>query len=157
MGIEISKLLCPMTFAPMEQITWDGDFALFIIRRGIAAKLGIPMGRGAVWGLDFIMTATDLIDTMYASALTYVEVQCLTRERFLALVRLKEHAAVDKKVRYASVHYCLRARLIERGRNLLGAKATGRKRESLLVKMDRAQKQIRRRRRVWLSAEHGRR
>ena len=51
--VEVSQLVKPMTFAPMESICLLKT--LFILRRGIAAKGGIPLSKGAVWGYDFLV------------------------------------------------------------------------------------------------------
>ena len=73
--VEVSQLVKPMTFAPMESICLLKT--LFILRRGIAAKGGIPLSKGAVWGYDFLVEDAALVDPLFASALTYVEVLVL--------------------------------------------------------------------------------
>ena len=74
--VEISQRLGTMTFAPLEVV--DIAHTLFVLRRGIAARHGIPFSRGTVWGEDFVLENLDLADATCACALTYIEVLCLS-------------------------------------------------------------------------------
>ena len=114
--VEISQCLQPMTFAPMEPIQFEQT--LFIVRRGIVAKLGKPLSSGAVWGQDFVVDDIGLSDSANASALTFVEVLALSRK---ALMEVLENDAYDEErdlVHRACVWYRMRAFLIARGRAL---------------------------------------
>ena len=57
----------------------DQPSTLYYNIRGIAAKRGHPLGKGTMWGQDFILEEELIYDQNCASALTFVEVLTLER------------------------------------------------------------------------------
>ena len=99
--VAISRQLQPVAFAPREPL--DIRDTLYINRRGVAAKLGRPLSKGAVWGEAFVLTSEWLKDANFASALTYVEVLTLSQG---ALFETVEAFPEEKKeIRRAVVFY----------------------------------------------------
>ncbi|KAK7233042.1 voltage-gated potassium channel [Aureococcus anophagefferens] len=118
---ELSQNLSPMVFAPMEVLSLP--FTLFILRRGIAARRGRVLAKGSVWGEDFIVENDELVDGVFAAALTYAEVLALSYQSFHAI--LDDHADfcdVEKAVHRARVFYTVRARLTQKGREIFEEK-----------------------------------
>jgi hypothetical protein len=76
--LNIATVLAPKLYAPMEYL--DLPMTLFFNLRGIAAKRGHPMGKGTVWGHDFLLQPEEMFDPCVASALTFVEVLTLARK-----------------------------------------------------------------------------
>ena len=76
---------------------------LFIVQSGIAARKGVPLGKGAIWGLDFVLDNPALVDHVCASALTYVSVLCLSHERLHRILLPTEFAAERRAVRKAAI------------------------------------------------------
>lgn len=60
--------LVPRLFAPSESL--DIPNTMYINVDGIAAKLGRPMSKGAVWGVDFLLDHSMLFEVACATALT---------------------------------------------------------------------------------------
>ncbi|KAH8083360.1 voltage-gated potassium channel [Aureococcus anophagefferens] len=82
--IELSQSLGTMMFAPMEAI--NVAYTLFILQAGIAARKGRILSKGSVWGADFIVRDTDLIDRTCAASLSYTMVLCIGREHILEIL-----------------------------------------------------------------------
>ena len=78
------SLLEPRLFAPTELLNMPNT--LFINLEGVAAKLGKPMGKGAVWGVDFLLDRDLIVESTFASALTFVEVLTLERHAVAEIV-----------------------------------------------------------------------
>ena len=110
-----------MVFAPMEVLSLP--FTLFILRRGIAARRGRVLAKGSVWGEDFIVHNDELVDSVFAAALTYAEVLALSFDAFQQI--LTDHADfadVERAVSRARVFYTVRARLMLKGREIFEEK-----------------------------------
>ena len=110
--VEISQRLGTMTYAPLEIV--DIAHTLFVLRRGIAARHGVPFSKGAVWGEDFVLENLDLADGTCACALTYIEVLCLSAAN---LYQILEFFPKELKVaRYASAFYTVKSKLMAMAR-----------------------------------------
>ena len=81
---DISQMLNAMVFAPKELL--DVPATLYILRKGVAAKKGMPMVQGAIGGTDFVCEDEDDMDHTAACALTHVEV-CVNKTETRALQR----------------------------------------------------------------------
>merc|ERR1712196_326540 len=123
--MELSQCIQPMTFAPMEPISLA--WTLYILRRGIAAKLGMPLPKGSVWGHDFVCKDKSLVSPYVASALTYVEVLCLSHQSLYSLLSSGDYENEALLCRRAGSFYAVRAKLATFGREAIRAKGTGQK------------------------------
>lgn len=74
----LSERLQPLGFARAEKIYYEER--INIVSKGAAARGGKILTVDCYWGEDMIVTSPALKDTRYASALTYVELTCVTRE-----------------------------------------------------------------------------
>lgn len=110
--VEISQCLGQMTFAPLEVV--DIAHTLFVLRRGIASKRGIPFSKGTVWGEDFVLKRLDLADSACACALTYIEVLSLAAADLYRILRY--FPAELARVRFAVAFYTVKSCLIRLGR-----------------------------------------
>ena len=109
--IELSHSLSSIMFAPMEVI--DIVYALFILQSGIVARTGRILAKGSVWGTEFIMAETHLIDTTCAASLSYVNVVCISREDFFAILEDPLFEAEREAVAAASRFYSVKMRLVK--------------------------------------------
>ena len=75
------------------------EASLCIVTRGTAVKGGKPITLGQFWGDDFILSSAALHDRRLASALTYMEMVCLTRTSLLeSMEEFPESARVLRRV-----------------------------------------------------------
>ena len=119
--VEISQRLGTMTFAPLEVV--DIAHTLFVLRRGIAARHGIPFSRGTVWGEDFVLENLDLADATCACALTYIEVLCLSAA---GLYQILEYFPNElKAAKVASAFYTVKSQLVRMAREAREASQQG--------------------------------
>ena len=90
---EITAILKPVLYAPHEH--FDRRQTMYISLRGIAAKLGRPMGKHSIWNQDFILEDELHSEGTHACALTYVEVLIVDRWE---VERILENYLPDKEV-----------------------------------------------------------
>ncbi|KAJ8605338.1 hypothetical protein CTAYLR_002394 [Chrysophaeum taylorii] len=109
--VELSQVMTTVMFAPMEAI--DIPLSLVILQSGIVARAGSIYAKGALWGLEFIMNETSLIDQTIAAALSYALVLFVHREDILDIVN-SEGAFLPERtnVLRASKFYGIKMRLV---------------------------------------------
>ena len=90
---EITAILKPVLYAPHEH--FDRRQTMYISLRGIAAKLGRPMGKHSIWNQDFILEDELHSEGTHACALTYVEVLIVDR---WAVEHILDNYLPDKEV-----------------------------------------------------------
>jgi hypothetical protein len=118
--LTIATVLTPKLYAPMEHL--DMPMTLFINLRGIAAKRGHPMGKGVVWGHDFLLEYEEIFDQCCASALTFVEVLTLQRSQIEeVLPEFEDELQVMQRARN---YYLLRNKLQAWAANILTERNT---------------------------------
>ena len=83
---------------------------LNILLRGISARGGDLIYSGQCWGSDIILTSRVLRDTRLITALTYVEVQILTREDLYEV--LDSYPASSRIVQNAAVRMALKRTVV---------------------------------------------
>jgi hypothetical protein len=81
-SVRIAMTLDPMVFVPTEMLPAD---ALYNLNRGTVVQRGSILLGGSVWGEDCILNRSDLRSPP-ARALTYADVQLVTRENLLAII-----------------------------------------------------------------------
>ncbi|KAH8075297.1 voltage-gated potassium channel [Aureococcus anophagefferens] len=104
--IELSQSLGTMMFAPMEAI--NVAYTLFILQAGIAARKGRILSKGSVWGADFIVRDTDLIDRTCAASLSYTMVLCIGREHILEILENDSFDLEYVEIVKAANFYCFK-------------------------------------------------
>lgn len=118
---DVSKNMIKEVHAQTD--TFGKPQVLYILNRGLVSKATTRGGRvlhaGDVWGLDFVLTDSELLDPPDCFALTYVECMALRRDIFMQLIEERESACpmVRSRVRKFTVRLA-----IQRG-ILLEAKA----------------------------------
>ena len=81
------------------------EASLCIVTRGTGVKGGKPITLLQFWGEDFVLSAPALRDVRPASALTYMEIVCLSRS---ALVEsMAEFPDSAKRIRVAALHFAM--------------------------------------------------
>jgi len=105
--VQLASKLTRAGFPPRERMT---STTLNIISRGIAARGGDLLYSGSCWGSDIILTAPVLRDTRLITALTYVEVQALTREDLYAVLDAFPESA--RSVQNAAVRMALKRTVV---------------------------------------------
>ncbi|KAK7237648.1 voltage-gated potassium channel [Aureococcus anophagefferens] len=115
--IELSQSLGTMMFAPMEAI--NVAYTLFILQAGIAARKGRILSKGSVWGADFIVRDTDLIDRTCAASLSYTMVLCIGREHILEILENDSFDLEYVEIVKAANFYCFKTLMVRFGRQLL--------------------------------------
>ena len=118
--LDIATVLTPKLYAPLELI--DMPMTLFINIRGMAAKLGSPMGKGVVWGHEFLLEHDEVWDTIVASALTFVEVLTLTKGQIEE--RVEEYDDEFLVIQSARRFYRLKNKLKAWGRTIITERDT---------------------------------
>ena len=116
---EVSQCLSCAVYAPLE--IFDRPRTLHIVRRGIAARNGILLCRGMLWGEDFVLSrpllAAGATAPSCAAAFTYVEVLQLSWADFAAV--LPDYPAVQHLVNKARRWYKIKHAVQEWGRKII--------------------------------------
>ena len=100
-SVRIAMTLDPMVFVPTEMLPAD---ALYNLNKGTVVHRGSILLGGSVWGEDCILNRTDLRSPP-ARALTYADVQLVTRVNLLAIINEEiEGGAVNSNGELESVH-----------------------------------------------------
>ena len=100
-SVRIAMRLDPMVFVPTEILPAD---ALYNLNKGTVVHRGSILLGGSVWGEDCILNRTDLRSPP-ARALTYADVQLVTRVNLLAIINEEiEGGAVNSNGELESVH-----------------------------------------------------
>lgn len=81
------------------------EASLCIVTRGTGVKGGRPITLKEYWGEDFIISSTALRDSRPASALTYMEIVCLSRSDLM--VSMEMYPTSAKRLRIAALHLSL--------------------------------------------------
>lgn len=81
------------------------EASLCIVTRGTGVKGGKPITLKEYWGEDFIISSAALRDSRPASALTYMEIVCLSRSDLMASMEM--YPASAKHLRIAALHLSL--------------------------------------------------
>ncbi|KAJ1446621.1 hypothetical protein M885DRAFT_625110 [Pelagophyceae sp. CCMP2097] len=110
---DLSQAVQPRVYAPMEVI--DLALTLFVITNGIAARRGRILSKRAAFGLDFMLENLDLVDTVCAGALSYLEVVSLSRERLLRVLEDPAYEGERARIRHSVVLFTVRARFVQIG------------------------------------------
>jgi len=105
--VRTAMALSPLLFPP-------GDSApagyLYIINRGVALYRAKLLGRGRVWGEDFILSSERLRSLYVAKAMNYLEVFYLARDPLLAIA--SDFPIIGRRIRRLAVFMALRRDLI---------------------------------------------
>lgn len=123
--IELSQSLGTMMFAPMEAI--NVAYTLFILQAGIAARKGQILSKGSVWGADFIVRETDLIDRTCAASLSYTMVLCIGREHILEILENDDFDHEYVEIVKAANFYCFKTLMVRFGRQMLNRRKANEK------------------------------
>jgi hypothetical protein len=100
-SVRIAMALDPMVFVPTEMLPAD---ALYNLNRGTVVHRGSILLGGSVWGEDCILNRSDLRSPP-ACALTYADVQLVTRASLLAIINEEiEGGAVNSNGALESVY-----------------------------------------------------
>merc|ERR1711871_1463377 len=94
-------------YSPKELISSE---RLSIVHRGVAAKNGCIMLSGGVFGADMILERDELKQLFPATALTYVEIVCISREDFFHL--LEGFPEEKARMRKRTIWFALRRALV---------------------------------------------
>lgn len=97
--IEIALSLETHMYAQQEE--FGRPHVLYIQSRGLTGRNVRVMRGGSVWGEDFVLTDSYLLDPVTCFALTYVEVSTLSRTTFLRIVKRNQFL-------YPMLHDCVR-------------------------------------------------
>ena len=116
--VELSPCVLPLVFAPTEKLNLPRT--LYVLCRGITARKGMPLSKGSVWGVDFVLDDSSLADNVAASALTYTEVLTLSYQDLHAVLENENYNLERALTRKASVFYSIKARLRLKARELRG-------------------------------------
>lgn len=128
--IEVSLALEGEVFAPREFFPQFGR--LWVISRGAACREGVVFVPGHVFGEDMIVDCLELQNHSTALAMTYCEVQCLTKDK-LTLI-LTDYPVETKIVRKAAIRmavqrgvriYCQNARARKQRQSMQGLGSLG--------------------------------
>ena len=101
--VQLAARLARHGFPPRERMA---STQLNILMRGIAARGGDLLYGGMCWGSDMILTSPVLRDTRLITALTYVEVQALSRDSLYEVLEMYPESA--KMVQNAAVRMALK-------------------------------------------------
>ena len=107
--VQLASRLTRHGFPPRERMA---SVRLNIIMRGIAARGGELLYSGMCWGADMIVTAAVLRDTRMITALTYVEVQALSRRDLYEVLEDPHFAVSAKTVQNAAVRMALKRTVV---------------------------------------------
>ncbi|OLQ15728.1 Potassium voltage-gated channel subfamily H member 7 [Symbiodinium microadriaticum] len=101
---DISRSLQLQAFAQQE--SFDNVQVLFILSKGLVALNSRVGAHGEVWGEDFVLSDTSLIEPVSGYALTYIELLSLTRDDFMKVIDRRRWTCPElaKVVR----RYCIR-------------------------------------------------
>jgi len=101
---DISRSLQLQAFAQQE--SFDNVQVLFILSKGLVALNSRVGAHGEVWGEDFVLSDTSLIEPVSGYALTYIELLSLTRDDFMKVIERRRLTCPElaKVVR----RYCIR-------------------------------------------------
>jgi len=105
--VHLAARLMRHGFPPRERIE---SVRLNILKRGIAARGGELLYSGMCWGTDMILASAVLRDTRPITALTYVEVQTLSREDLYDVLEMYPDSS--KVVQNAAVRVALKRTVI---------------------------------------------
>ena len=105
--VQLAARLTRHGFPPRERMK---STTLNIIMRGIAACGGELLYSGMCWGSDIILSAVVLRDTRLITALTYVEVQALSRDDLYEVLESFPESA--KTVQNAAVRMALKRTVV---------------------------------------------
>lgn len=105
--VQLAARLTRHGFPPRERMA---SVELNILMRGIAARGGDLLYSGMCWGSDMILTSAVLRDTRPITALTYVEVQALSRNDLYTVLDMFPESA--KMVQNAAVRMALKRTVI---------------------------------------------
>ena len=105
--VQLASRLDRFGFPPKERMS---STQLHILSRGIAARGGDLLYGGMCWGTDIILHAAVLRDTRLITALTYVEVQALSRESLYAVLDMFPESA--RVVQNAAVRMALKRTVV---------------------------------------------
>lgn len=89
-----------------QQEMFGESQVLYILSKGIATLNSRVALVGSVWGEDFVLADRDLIRRTSAFALTYLEVLCLSRDKFFEVVGRRE--ATCPQLKTIVRRYCVR-------------------------------------------------
>ncbi|KAH8092000.1 voltage-gated potassium channel [Aureococcus anophagefferens] len=122
---DASQCLTIRLFAPLELV--EVPISLCILNSGIVARNGKPMGKGMVWGHDFVLRDehAHYIDKTYGSSLTYAEIVTLERTDFFAILD-QGYPEENKAVRLAQTFYRIKACFLRHVADYVQAKREGR-------------------------------
>ena len=122
---DASQCLTIRLFAPLELI--EVPVSLCILNSGIVARNGKPMGKGMVWGHDFVLRDehAHYIDKTYGSSLTYAEIVTLEQTDFFAILD-QGYPEENKAVRLAQTFYRIKACFLRHVADYVQAKREGR-------------------------------
>jgi len=82
--LAIAVKLRLFVYSRLEQV--PANIGLTVLQRGVAARRGHVMLQGSCLGSDMILTSERLRDTLDSIALTFVQVQVLSRSDFFAVI-----------------------------------------------------------------------
>lgn len=87
------------------EMVYLAESSLCIVTRGTGVKGGKPITLKEYWGEDFVVTSPALRDNRPASALTYMEIACLSRSALLE--SMERFPASAKRIRLAALHLAM--------------------------------------------------
>jgi len=122
---DASQCLTIRLFAPLELV--EVPVSLCILNSGIVARNGKPMGKGMVWGHDFVLRDehAHYVDKAYGSSLTYAEIVTLEQADFFAILD-QGYPEENKAVRLAQTFYRIKACFLRHVADYVQAKREGR-------------------------------
>jgi hypothetical protein len=105
--VQLAARLTRHGFPPRERMP---SVELMILSRGIAARGGELLYSGMCWGSDIILSSRVLRDTRLITALTYVELQALSRESLYSV--LDNYPESARVVQNAAVRMALKRTVV---------------------------------------------
>jgi len=101
---DISRQLQLQAFAQQE--SFDNVQVLFILSKGLVALNSRVGAFGEVWGEDFVLSDTSLIQPVAGYALTYLEVLALSRADFMKVIERRRYTCPE--LPHIVRRYCIR-------------------------------------------------
>mmetsp|Transcript_104032 Transcript_104032/g.333449 ORF Transcript_104032/g.333449 Transcript_104032/m.333449 type:complete len:824 (+) Transcript_104032:59-2530(+) len=87
-----------------QQELFGVPHVLYIVNRGLVSRQQRILQTGAVWGQDFVISDSRLVDPSQGYSLTYVELTTLSRESFMLLA--EKYGSVNSELKRRVRRYC---------------------------------------------------
>jgi len=121
----VAMVLVTEIYAPSEDVIKRGELTekMYIIQKGLVARLGRVFGKGRYVGEDMILHSSRR--HYYVRTLTYVDCQSLSKESLEGITDGGDFPVSKHSIRHSAIRLCLQRTIVSAARTVKGMFAFG--------------------------------